>query len=529
MAGIAWRARAGAARGRSAARVAATLAATLLAPAAFVAVNHAATPAAGGVANPYDVSPVAAASVVVVLADDLSWNLIRFMPHAGRMRRDGLTFRRFIVADSLCCVSRASMLTGRLPHNHRVRSNDWPLGGYERFRRSGAMRQSFAIPLRRLGYRTGYFGKYLNEYGPRRGVDPGWTAWLAGSNAYRGFDYRLSDQGRLRRFGHRRRDYLTDVIARRTAAFIRSSARSGRPFVAVVAPFAPHRPSVAAPRHARRFRRLALPRGPAFDRPVLHGPAFLRPRGPLGARVGHLTVLFRRRARSVLAIDELLGRLRRTLAHEGVTDRTYVLLTSDNGFHLGQHRLTFGKRTAFDTDVRVPAIVVGPGVPAGSSTSALASGIDLAPTLLDLAGTARPARGRDGRSLVPILQGRRPAGWRRVVLVEHAEDRDAAADPDRQTAAMGRPGTYRALRTARYTYVIHADGERELYDDRVDPAQLVNRARSLPAAARRRLDAIADRLGRCRGAGCRRADRAVIRVRGGSLTVGSWTKPLPVG
>jgi arylsulfatase A-like enzyme len=153
-------------------------------------------------------------------------------------------------------------------------------------------------------------------------------------------------------------------------------------------------------------------------------------------------------------------------------------------------------------------------VPAGTSTSALAGGIDLAPTLLDLAGMAHPARGRDGRSLVPILHGRRPAGWRRVMLVEHAQGRAAAADPDRQTAAMGTPGAYRALRTARYTYVAHADGERELYDDRVDPAQVVNRARSLPAGARRRLDAIADRLARCRDAGCRRADRAFAGLRG---------------
>ena len=493
MARIAWRARAGAARGRSAARVAATLAAMLLAPATVLAVRDAVSPAAGGVVNPSDASSTVAASVVVILADDLSLDLVRLMPQARRMRRDGLTFRRFIVSDSLCCVSRTSMLTGRLPHNHRVRSNDWPTGGYERFRRSGALRHSFAIPLRRRGYRTGYFGKYLNRYRARNGVDPGWSTWLAGADAYRGFDYWLSDQGRLRHFGHRRQDYLTDVIARRADRFIRSSVRSGRPFVAIVSPFAPHRPSVAAPRHARRFRRLALPRGPAFDRPVLHGPAFLRPRGPLGARVRHLTVLYRRRARSVLAIDEML--------------------TSDNGFHLGQHRLTFGKRTAFDTDVRVPAIVVGPEVPRGASTSALAGGIDLAPTLLDLAGVAHPARGRDGRSLVPILRGRRPADWRRVMVVEHAEDRVVATDPDRQTAAMGMPGAYRALRTVRYTYVVHADGERELYDDRVDPAQMVNRAWSLPAQARRRLDAVADRLGRCRGGGCRRADRAVVHLR----------------
>src|SRR3954469_17420016 len=107
-------------------------------------------------------------NILFVLTDDLSWDLLRFMPHVRQLQRDGMTFRQFMVSDSLCCSSRATILTGEFPHNTRVLGNTPPDGGYQAFRRHGARRRSVAIALQRAGYRTALLGKYLNGYHPDR-------------------------------------------------------------------------------------------------------------------------------------------------------------------------------------------------------------------------------------------------------------------------------------------------------------------------------------------------------------------------
>ena len=232
-----------------------------------------------------------------------------------------------------------------------------------------------------------------------------------------------------------------------------------------------------------------------------------------------LRARFRRRARSVLAIDEMLGRVRTTLDELGVADDTYIVFTSDNGYHLGHYRLMQGKRTAYEPDIRVPLVVAGPGVPAGSASALLASNVDLAPTFLGWAGAM--SRGHDGRSLERVLRGREPRRWRRAVVIEHHENRDEppvrrfgrraggepVGDPDAQGRRMGQPGSYEAVRSADHLYVEHRDGSRELYDLRADPYELVNLARSMSPRARERWHRRLALLRACTGADCRRADR----------------------
>src|SRR3954451_9570992 len=136
-------------------------------------------------------------NIVFVLTDDLSWDLLPFMPAVQRLQRNGTTFRQFMVADSLCCSSRATIFTGEFPHNTGVLGNVPPVGGYQAFRRHGDLSRSVAVALQRAGYRTALFGKYLNDYHPfQAGLDPGWTDWLASSYAYSGFGYEQSDDGR---------------------------------------------------------------------------------------------------------------------------------------------------------------------------------------------------------------------------------------------------------------------------------------------------------------------------------------------
>jgi arylsulfatase A-like enzyme len=267
----------------------------------------------------------------------------------------------------------------------------------------------------------------------------------------------------------------------------------------MVSTYAPHKPFVPAPRDRSLFRHLRLPPDPAFDVPAAHPPSWLGHRPPLTAHQKRVLVRnFRARARSVQAVDEMIGRIRATLRDTGVARDTYIVFTSDNGFHLGDHRLLGGKRTAFDADIRVPLVVAGPHVPQGRATSALAGTIDLTPTFERWAGL--PAdRSRDGRPLTPLLHGRSPRRWRRALLVEHFDDRVVTGDPDAQGWAEGRPTTYAALRTRWTTYVQYADGEREFYDRRHDPGEIDNIADHLSRARLARLSAALARYRTCHG------------------------------
>ncbi|MET0818977.1 MAG: sulfatase [Solirubrobacteraceae bacterium] len=447
-------------------------------------------------------------NIVLVLADDLDWTLLRFMPEVRRLQRDGATLERFYVADSLCCTSRASMFAGQYPHNTHVRSNVPPTGGFAGFREHGGARRSFAVGLSAAGYRTGLFGKYLNGYPAAFPADPGWSDWLAGSDAYHGYDYDFSDNGTPVHFGAAPEDYATDVIARAGDRFVRDSVAAGAPFMVQLSTFTPHLPTVPAPRHAQLLGRARLPVGGAFGRRISDPPRWLGARHALSLRdLARLRERFRQRARSVLAIDEMLGRIRATLAELGVAEDTYVAFTSDNGYHLGHYRLMQGKRTAYEPDIRVPFVIAGPGVPAGSSSAALAANIDLAPTFLDWAGTAMA--GHDGRSLARLLRGREPRRWRRALLIEHHENRRerAAADPDTQGRRSGKPGSYEAVRSEDHLYVEHHDGSREFYDLRADPYELANLAGSMSPRARERWHTRLARLRACTGHVCRRADR----------------------
>jgi arylsulfatase A-like enzyme len=227
--------------------------------------------------------------------------------------------------------------------------------------------------------------------------------------------------------------------------------------------------------------------------------------------IARLNREYRRRARSVLAVNDLLHRLHRTLDRQGLSRNTYVVFSSDNGYHMGQHRLAAGKMTAFDSDIRVPLVVAGPGVPAGARSSALTENIDLAPTFSALGG-APPPPGADGRSLVPLLRGEQPKRWRGAVLVEHTRPAPSPLDPDRQGYASGDPPSYEAIRTRRGIYVEYADGGREWYDHRTDPHELDNTYARLPASRRRALHRTLRGLARCHGSDeCRRA--AMMRRR----------------
>jgi arylsulfatase A-like enzyme len=183
----------------------------------------------------------------------------------------------------------------------------------------------------------------------------------------------------------------------------------------------------------------------------------------------------------VQAVDRMVASLQATLGKAGVAKDTVVVFSSDNGYHMGEYRLTPGKMTAFDTDVNVPLIAAGPNVRAGATVTDPAENIDLRPTFETLAGAKTPA-GVDGHSLVPLLESGEADGWRTGALVEHHGPDTDQTDPDLPAPGSGNPTTYEALRTTSYTYVEYSDGSREYYDRTKDRPELHNLAGQLPSS-----------------------------------------------
>ncbi|MBO0850225.1 MAG: sulfatase [Pseudonocardia sp.] len=445
-------------------------------------------------------------NIVFVLTDDLSNNLVPYMPHVQALQRAGMSFTNYTVTDSLCCPSRASIFSGRYPHNTGVFTNEPPDGGWDVFHARGEEASTFATSLQKAGYRTGFMGKYMNRY-PARGfpgsggpyVPPGWSEWNGSDNGYDGFNYDLNENGRLVHYGHAPADYLTDVVGGKATAFIRSASAAHSPFMLEVATFAPHFPYTPAPRDREAFPGLTAPRGPAFDTLPATPPSWLAPHKPLNPRqVDKINAGFRKRVQSVQAVDRMIAAIQDTLAATGEAGNTVLVFNSDNGFHMGEYRLTPDKLTAFDTDVLVPLVVAGPGIAANSTTPAIAQNIDLRPTFEDLTGATTPAE-VDGRSLVPLLHGQTPPDWPTTALVEHHGPVLNPADPDRPGRYGGNPPSYEALRTAGYTYVEYGGGEREFYDRDRDPAQLNNIAATLPAETATRLHDSLDQMRNCHG------------------------------
>jgi N-acetylglucosamine-6-sulfatase len=425
-------------------------------------------------------------NIVFVLTDDLSMNLLRFMPQVQTMQRHGLTFQDYFVSDSLCCPSRSSIFTGNFPHDTGVFSNVGAQGGFHVFYERGEEQSTFAVALKRAGYRTAMMGKYLNGYMggpgaplgvPATYVPPGWTKWDVGGQAYPEFDYTLNENGTLHAYGHQPSDYLTDVLAREGVDFIDGSATAHKPFFLELATFAPHLPYTPAPRDANDFPGLTAPRPPSFDVLPTDAPRWLANHEPLtSTQIDRINSAFRLRAQSVQAVDDMILQIKRALAANGLSNNTYIVFSSDNGLHTGEYRLMPGKMTAFDTDIHVPLVVTGPGVAPGTRTDAMAENVDLAKTFAGIGGTTLPG---DGHTLLPLLLGQMPTDWRNAILVEHHGPDLRGVDPDFQQPASGSPRTYRAMRTHQFLYVEYDNGEREFYDLRRDPFELDNIASRL--------------------------------------------------
>ncbi len=496
----------------------------------------------GGTPGAIDRTP----NVLFVLTDDMRFDDLQHVPHIRQLIGDeGMTFDAHFDNVTLCCPARTSILRGQYSHNTGVLTNGGTNGGFEVAHGDKIEDVTIATAMHDAGYTTGFFGKYLNGYPNTAGpsyVPPGWDTWSSSTkgNAYGEYDYTLNENGKQVAYGHDPSDYGTDVYARQTTAFIDQAADAGRPFFAYLSVYAPHQPATPAPQDVKAFPGLKAPRDAAYDEAdVSDKPRFIQDLPPLApAEQRRIDTIARKRAQSLQAVDRDVAGLVDHLREIGQLDNTVIIFTSDNGFHLGQHRMPAGKQTAYETDIHLPLLVRGPGIAPGSHIGALTGNIDLAPTIAALGG-ATMSNDPDGRSLVPLLHGTAPAdaAWRQAFLLEHwttastPQDRSGAGqlEPDDVDQGGGPDGgegdgtttstslrlgkaslsaipELQGLRLAGYSYVEYTTGEKELYDLTADPDQLDNRASTadpaLLAALHQRLDALRS----CRGDACRSAE-----------------------
>jgi arylsulfatase A-like enzyme len=408
-------------------------------------------------------------NVIVILSDDHRYDFMGFMeeapsfletPSLDRMAAGGAHVANAFVTTSLCSPSRASILTGQYAHRHRVVDNT-----------SGIPPETVFFPqlLHDAGWRTAYVGKWHmgeDEDDPR----PGFDHWVSfrGQGTY--VDPVLNIDGERGEV----KGYTTDILTGLAVDWLKAQARdTSRPFFLMLSHKAVHAEFVPAPRHAGRFRDVAIPYPPTMPRTEANLAG--QPRWVQAQRYSwhgvdyayhgqfDFDTFYRRYSETVLALDESVGRVLDAVEEAGLAEDTLVIYLSDNGFSLGEHGL-IDKRHAYEESIRIPMIAWGPGlVPAGARVVDLVRNIDVAPTVLDLAGIETD-RVVDGRSVLPALRGERmdfPGELLYEYYWEHAFPHT--------------PTTF-ALRGERFKYIYYHGvwDTQELYDLETDPHERFN-------------------------------------------------------
>ncbi|MCC6389489.1 MAG: sulfatase-like hydrolase/transferase [Bryobacterales bacterium] len=423
---------------------------------------------------------------VFVLVDDLRFDELRCTghpfaqtPNADRLAREGANFRNAFATTPLCSPSRASFLTGLYPHAHGIRDNT---------DRSAASHKLVTWPrvLHEAGYETAFLGKWHmgNDDSPR----PGFDHWVSFPGQGETVDPVLNVNGKILRT----RGYVTDILTEQAAQFLERPRN--KPFCLYLSHKAIH-PNVQqrndgsitsygradefipAGRHRTLYQGESIPHRENYGIAPREKPALMRPiegLAPLGRETATDDATILNRMRMTKAIDEGLGRLLDVLTRKGVLDETVIIFTSDHGYFHGEHGLNYERRLAYEEAIRIPLLIrYPPAFRAGSQPEGFALSIDIAPTVLELAGAAGPKM--HGRPLT-----KEPG--RDAFLIEYYSD---TVFP--RIRNMG----YHAVRTRRWKYIHYGelDGMDELYDLSSDPYEMRNRIDGSPEAPelRRRL------------------------------------------
>ncbi|XP_039625976.1 N-acetylglucosamine-6-sulfatase isoform X1 [Polypterus senegalus] len=489
-------------------------------------------------------------NIVLILTDDLD-AVIGGLTPLNKTRRligeAGITFTNAYVSSPLCCPSRASILTGKYLHNHRVVNNT--LEGNCSSQAWQKTQEPFTFPVilnQFCEYQTFFAGKYLNEYGSSEAggvehVPPGWNGWYALEKNSKYYNYTLSVNGRKQKHGNDyNEDYLTDVLANVSMDFLEKKLNY-QPFFMMISTPAPHSPWTAAPQYEKNFADVKAPRDITFNKHVKDKHWLIRQaKSPMSnTSVQFLDDAFRKRWQTLLSVDDLVEKLITKLSIRGELQNTYIFFTSDNGYHAGQFSLPIDKRQLYEFDIRVPLLVRGPGIKSNQTNKMLVANIDLGPTILDIAGYNVSKTKMDGMSFLPLMAiqtslvphrnnvahlktGKQEnMTWRTDILVEYEGEGHNVSDPD--CPGLG-PGvaecfpdcvcedaynnTYACVRTiatsADLQYCEFDDAELfvEVYNLTADPFQLINIAKTIDQEVLEKMNHRLMMLQSCSGPKC---------------------------
>ncbi|KAK6960439.1 Extracellular sulfatase Sulf-2 [Biomphalaria glabrata] len=347
-------------------------------------------------------------NIIVILTDDQDVLLgsLKYMPKVQNLLiRQGVYFNNSFVTTPMCCPSRSSFLTGLYPHNHNIFSNNANCSSPEWQKTHEPRVFSNYI---NDSYLTGYFGKYLNEYDGAH-TPQGWQRWFGLIKNSRFYNYSMVDENgvKTRHYDNYYADYLTDLISNESRAFIHDSKKKfpNKPLMMVLSVPAPHGPEDSAPQYQHMFANNTDHRTPSWN----HAPNpdkqwLLQYVYPMTPQLKLFTdLLQRRRLQTLQSVDDLVENIVEELDFQGELDNTYIIYTSDHGYHLGQFGLIKGKAMAFDFDTKVPLIVRGPGIRPGTIISNIISNVDIAPTVIDMAREEVPEH-MDGESFMKLIR-----------------------------------------------------------------------------------------------------------------------------
>jgi len=427
-------------------------------------------------------------NIVLIMTDDQAAHTLTpsSMPTVFKtLMAQGTSFSDYIVTTPLCCPSRATQLTGQYGHNNGVLVNDYA--------NLEDPRNVLPAWLQNGGYTTAHLGKFLNGYEravkrPAK-VAPGWDRWFTQLEKRRYYNWTASLDGKVRRFGFEDEDHLTDVTTEYAVQWTKELVREDAPFYMQLDYYPPHGAKgrdegcaggpVPAPRDESVFAAEPLRVPDSFNEAdVSDKPSFVRSRPLLDAdAVERVTRRYRCTLASLRGVDRGIRKVYRQIGRAGELDNTVFIFSSDNGYLYGEHRVPSGKLLPYDEVIRMPLVILVPPALRGNApqvpvSDAEAANVDLAPTILELAGGLPPCtaeglcRTMDGRSLMPLING-------------------GIFPPDRAFLIELADCSFRGVREAKDVYIEYGTGqltvtgecqpsEVEHYDLANDPAQLDN-------------------------------------------------------